>query len=572
MTKDLVLFAGLSLLFLLTLLVALSAILRFFDSAPYTEITVVSFVVSYVAAYFILRPKESTLFLGVALTIAVVFVACSICTYLYDRSFDGGSYHKEAVFALANGWNPLNGSVGAWQKEHEVFGTQGVLWIDHYAQGVYSIAACLYAISGSFEAGKSYTLIAMVMAGLICSWYLKEKRFSTRQSVVIALVLAVNPITIPQFTAFYNDALLMMELLVLLVGLFMLADEDAKRFRMLGFAFVGCAFILCAETKFTGFAYAGIFSLAFYILFLIRAIRRTTGFTWKFVGGTSLFFAVTILSSVLVVGYSPYVLNVLDHGHIFYPLFGEGAADIVTSNSPASFADASNIEKLFYSFFSQSDNILADSGREPSLKIPLTVSMGELRSYGAFDMRIGGFGVLYSAILIIQILAIVVLFPGLWKRSRTDASSVLCFLIPMLFLMFFLGESWWARYSSYSYFTNGIALALLFRAWTESRERVRRRIFKWISVAFTTLIIVNSGIFLIHTGHIFLESLTVHKQLAYLEQAARSGQSIEVACTKYPGDVYALETRNIPFEFVGWKDDTFEADGAVNQLYYRIVS
>lgn len=37
-----------------------------------------------------------------------------------------------------------------------------------------------------------------------------------------------------------------------------------------------------------------------------------------------------------------------------------------------------------------------------------------------------------------------------------------CFYIPMLGLVFLLGESWWARYSSYTYFTTVFVVSFLF--------------------------------------------------------------------------------------------------------------
>lgn len=569
--KDIAIFTGLTLLFSVTLLMVLCSLLRFIDTLNPSVVAVASLILSYAGAYAVLRPKRATFFLGIAVALAIVLVSCLVCSFFYDRSFDGGSYHKEAVFALANGWNPLRESVESWQLEHESFGNYGVLWIDHYAQGAWSVAACLYKLFGCFEAGKGYTLIAMAMAGLIWAWYLRRKRFSNGQCLAITIVLVVNPITVPQFATFYNDALLMMELLTLLAGLFMLADEDADDYRQLGFIITGCAFVMCAETKFTGFAYAGVFSLAFYVLFVIRAIKYKHRFDWRFLGKTSAFFALIIAFSFFVVGYSPYVTNLIDHGNPFYPLFGKGSVDIITNNSPTVFADASNLEKLFLSFFSQSDNILPDSSREPVLKIPLTVSLNEFRSYGAFDLRIGGFGVLYSAILLIQIVVIIVLLPKLWHRSKSDAASILCFLIPALLLMVFLGESWWARYSAYSYFANGIALALIFCERNHVRNPKKRRPLKAVSIGFFLLLVINTSFFLINTGHAFIRSLEIHDQVDQVEQAIADGHRIEIAYTKYPGDVYALETRNIPFEFRGEKDGSFEADGAINCLYYRII-
>lgn len=163
------------------------------------------------------------------------------------------------------------------------------------------------------------------------------------------------------------------------------------------------------------------------------------------------FFAMVIASSVLVFGFSSYVLNFLEHGHPLHPLFGEDAKDIMTGNSPASFASSGNLRKLPLGFFSQSSNISAASGNEPALKIPINVTPQELKSLRISDLRIGGFGVLYSGILILQTAIIAVALPMQRKMRPFLFQVCLCYLIPTIALMLFLGESWWARYCSYFY-------------------------------------------------------------------------------------------------------------------------
>ena len=88
---------------------------------------------------------------------------------------------------------------------------------------------------------------------------ISPRRISVGKCIILALVATVNPITVAQFLTFYNDAFLMLELLVLLLGLTMLVDVQQTRLRPVAFTLIACAFLLCTETKFTGLAYAGVF-------------------------------------------------------------------------------------------------------------------------------------------------------------------------------------------------------------------------------------------------------------------------------------------------------------------------
>lgn len=561
---------GLSSTLFLTFLVAFTALGFAIGISPSIPTTVVSAIFACIVTILLPRCHWLSALAGLLVSAALVFAACAVCSSFYDFSYDGNAIHKLAVSALRGGWIPIEGSSSIWQEANEVFGEHCSIWIDHYPQGTWEIAANLYACTGSIETGKAYTLIAAFGAAMLLVAYLRTRRISVGKCIILALVATVNPITVAQFLTFYNDAFLMLELLVLLLGLTMLVDVQQTRLRPVAFTLIACAFLLCTETKFTGLAYAGVFSLSFYIYLLAKTLRRREGFTASFLLGVSAFFAILISSSVLVFGFSSYVMNFLEHGHPLYPLFGENAEDIMTSNSPASFADSSNPRKLLLSFFSQSGNILAASGAEPVLKLPFSFTPEELGSLHACDLRIGGFGVLYSGILILQLAIIAILLPKQRKTRPFLFQTALCYLIPTIALMAFLGESWWARYCAYFYFTSCLALLLLLLpGGTDSSAS--QIVQKALSVLFILLLAANTAFFALYNTKVIVEkTASENKHIAKLEKAARSGKRIVLGYKTEPGAVYALTDRDIPFEFIGPVPEDFKKDGKFNRLYYKL--
>lgn len=561
---------GLSCNFFLTFIVVLSSLGFIAGLSPSVFTIIASALATSISALLLLRRSHSSALVGLLASAVLIVSACVICSCVYDFSYDGNAIHKLAVSALRGGWIPLQGSSSGWQETHEVFGAHCSIWIDHYPQGTWEIASSLYACTGNIETGKAYTLIAAFGAGALLGAYLHMRGLSVGKSLLVAAIAAVNPITVAQFLTFYNDAFLMLELLALLVGLTMLVDWSNTQLRPIGFSIVASAFLLCTETKFTGLAYAGVFSFSFYIYTFAKTIRRRCTFTPSFLIGMSIFFAIIIASSILVFGFGSYVMNFLEHGHPLYPLFGEGAEDIMTSNSPASFADSGNLRKLLFGFFSHSGNILAASGDEPVLKLPFSVTPQELKNLSVPDLRMGGFGVFYSGILILQSAIIVVLLPMQHKSRPFLFQTSLCYLIPTAALTLFLGESWWARYCSYFYFTSCLALLLLLLP-CPHKPPALEVVRKILCTLFALILAVNTVLFFFFNTRVAIDkTASENTQIAKLEHAVRNGDAITLAYKTEPGAIYALTDRGIPFEFLGPITEDFEADGKFNRLYYKI--
>ena len=137
-------------------------------------------------------------------------------------------------------------------------------------------------------------------------------------------------------------------------------DEKIKYFSLFGLI------VFCVNIKFTGLAYAGVFCLLFYIIWIIYSIINKD-FTTAFIKNT-VFYIITCVIAIVLVGFSTYVTNTMDHGHPFYPLAGEGKKDIMTGNQPTAFNNINGVQRLMISIFSKTENIAGD--KLPDLKFP----------------------------------------------------------------------------------------------------------------------------------------------------------------------------------------------------------
>ncbi|MCD8317280.1 MAG: hypothetical protein LUB61_07780, partial [Eggerthellaceae bacterium] len=262
--------------------------------------------------------------IAVLLTILIAILCLIIAGLFVDTSYDGNSYHKLAIAALADGWNPLYQSITEWPRYDELYfiDTRVDLWVNHYAQGLWQLSASLYDLTGTMEMSKAYTLFSMWGAGAVLFGYLGRKGVRVFPSILIALLLVVNPITLVQLTTFYCDAYLMMSLAALIVGLIMLADTAEGKRRAIILVLIVSAFACCAGTKYTGLAYAGVIIIAFCVVYVIRCAMHAQGFSVKNLIVIAIDFLCMLIFVVSIANYASYVQNFLDYGNPFYPLFG----------------------------------------------------------------------------------------------------------------------------------------------------------------------------------------------------------------------------------------------------------
>lgn len=378
----------------------------------------------------------------------LILAALVITGLLHDTSIDGQHYHFQAIYALAEGWNPVHGNAAP-----AVIGDPITLWAVHYPRAGWDFAALLMAAGLPLAMGKALNLMALFAGAALVAGALSRLGYSWLFAALLAAVAVLNPIVLSQLFTAMNDGLVGLCILIFTVSLVMWARYQDRLALAAGLA----AMILALNLKFSAipmfvilcaFACAGIF--------FTRGLRPALG-----VAATLLASAVM---AIMVLGWSPYMQNLLDHGHVFHPIMGENAVDIMSgegpalNNTPEVLESMLATERFFYSLFSETHSGYADT---PQLKPPFSISSQELRAAGGVDVRLSGFGPFFSGIFLLAIAAAAALIARPRWRNNT-ALWLLLVSTGMMFSVIVMPQNWWARYVPQFWFVPvGIAAAAL---------------------------------------------------------------------------------------------------------------
>lgn len=376
------------------------------------------FLASMIIAAFISSAVSRKISVWIFIPILLVGISLLQASIYPDQSWDGLAYHQKAAWYLMHGGNLL------------FDGDAGNFWIAFYPKSTWYFAGEAALQFGSLAYGSSYQLMIGFATYAYIIYFFEKNGYSLAAGHVFALLSLLSPIFIAQSFSYYVDAT--MGFLALLMMLSSLEFGDTRR----GFdaAVLVLASVIIVNIKFSGFIYVG-------VCFLALGLRSLPSV--KNTAVTCATFVIFLVVGVGLVGANPYVKNMASGKHIFYPLFGEDKKDIITFAQPPSFNGMGRFEKLFNSTFSQSENINEASGKNPQLKMPGFINPQELTQLSFEDLRISGFGPLYSLALLMAIAFII-------YRRGIDRNCLI--LIGMIALSTILNpEAWWARYAPHLY-------------------------------------------------------------------------------------------------------------------------
>jgi hypothetical protein len=380
----------------------------------------------------------------VSLLFAVLlFLSFWINAYLLDVSFDGNWYQKEAIIQMAKGWNPYHSP----PIDPARVPSAGQ-WINYYGKATWLFGSLVYDTFKKIELGKAYNLI-LILAVYFMSVSCLQTHLKTRKNLswIIALVCALSPVVNYQIFTYFVDG--QMASLVSCVFLFMfLAFTTNSKLAYIGLI---CSSVLMIDTKATGLVY-GVVTLgaATFLSFLYK--REIFGNILK----TS--FVIGIVS--LVVGFNPYITSLQRYGSPIYP-FSSGYSfsgmtppgALIYEHLPEKYKPMNRFEKLGHSLFSASG-----FAEEPHLKIPFVIEKGEAGRFWNNDFRYGGFGPLFSGILILSLCVFIFLLRTLRFK---EAAILIYFPVGVILLTTLLNpEACWARYAPQLYLLGPYALIL----------------------------------------------------------------------------------------------------------------
>jgi len=343
----------------------------------------------------------------------------------YDVGFDSLAYHQEMIIRLANGWNPY--SLDAKEPSQGFFKSHAYTASKSGA----ICAASLYKITGNIEYGKSFNFLLIFASFFIAlSALLSLAGISGGSSMLVAFMLAFNPVSVYQSLSLYVDG----QLSSLMVCLFALSAQIIIRVSFFQIIFAGVAMMIAVNTKLTGVVYS--FAVASVLsAYLLFKERFSTFFS------ASVIFLFSAIIGIFLIGFNPYVTNHVHNGHIFYPFFCKDAEPVV-NHAPPILTGKSQPEKLFVSVFSETENYYVGRNDFYTFKFPFFVSAHELTCFTNPDTRIGGFGPLFGAMVM---MSLIMLAWGAFKDRKASLATS-GFMLWVLLSAVIITEPWWARF------------------------------------------------------------------------------------------------------------------------------
>ena len=306
----------------------------------------------------------------------------------YDVSWDGQVYHQQAVLALAEGWNPL------WQPPLSVAARADNIWINHYPKAAWIGQAILFRASGSLEAAKGLQLLPLAAAALLVFAALRARGLRRRTAGFLTALIAGNPVVLAQIFSFYSDGMGAS----LTTALLALVWHWRRRPDPWLLVALAASIVVIVNLKFTGLVYGVLLCGGLLVhTYLWRGNARCARCARARVRALAAVIVGAFAVATLVLGFDPYVTNLLRKGHPFYPLMGQGAVDIINIQLAPEFHALTRPTRLLVSLFARAD----EHNVAPVLKWPFALGRDELRALGYPDLRIGGFGPFFGLVVLV---------------------------------------------------------------------------------------------------------------------------------------------------------------------------
>jgi hypothetical protein len=485
--------------------------------------------VALVAAWWFARRVGLTSRHGIAaavVTAAVIAGGLALAATFVDLTWDGQWYHQTAVYKMAAGWNPLRDPLHA-------FGRSWDLWVLHYAKGPWYVALTLFAATGNIEVAKAASAITPAIALLVVLAAALDLGLKRRSAILVALLTALNPVTTCAIVTHQVDGIL-----VSLMACTVAAGISVlRRPQWLPALVVFVSAALCVNTKFTGLVYLCFFFLAGGVYCLWR--RRDLVVRYGTLVGAAL------IVGTVVLGFNPYVTNTVNRGHPFYPVQGSaeypsladrGKDPIELYETPRNMMGRSRVLRLAYGVFGKPGTAPYVT-KDAEFMWPFATTSRDFELYYFHDVRIGGFGPLFSGALL---LAVALTVAGCARRAL-PCGVVLLVGGAILMSLLVSTHTWWARYGPHLWWLPIVPVGAAFRV--DGKSWLKR------AAAVIALLLLIDTLLLsaVHVRWEWRSTQALRQQLADLRQAGR--MTVNLAYFDVPV-AERFRTAGVPFDSV----------------------
>ena len=415
--------------------------LSFIGFIFHLSITSIFLIIGLISAYFSLflqRKNYFSLIKTIIIFTAILIITYYIASHTIDYSWDGRTYHQLGIILLNEGWNPIFDNLTNFVNIHNYPPVEHLIWVENYTKFAEIIGANVYALTNNLEAGKIINWLSAFTVFFYAN-YTFDNISSLKPNgggyktkiinIIFSLLLSACPIVISQIYTFYVDGNLYCYFILILLALINteIAKDNIKKNL---FIFVFSTVILI-NIKLVGILYIFIILLVY---FAYKKMKPSKSF---------LVSTLIILLLGLLSGINPYFTNIAQGRNPIYPLAGKGKIDILTHNMPKEFKNKLMPYKLIISTFSTVKNHNYETKSKIKLKCPLTFRQSELYNLKFTDVRLCGFGIFWSGILILALIQLLLI------KNQNNEEKKIMWLITAIICLSVLSnpECWWARYA-----------------------------------------------------------------------------------------------------------------------------
>jgi len=371
--------------------------------------------------------------------------AHTISWRFFDVSHDGLAYHQHATARIAYGFNPVHDGYmylmepTSWRNN----------WSDaatYFPKLTWYFAATVYSALGDIELGKAFHLVLLFAALFFVLHQTREEHVMKR---LLWVLTCLNPIAFIQLTGFLVDsALASLSIIALHYAVLHFSGRHISRYTHV-MGILSLAMLFCI--KHTGIAFGGIIIICICLQRLFaeyRTLKKPLLGAFASTVRLGLWIGIPLLLLVSVLGFSPYLINLHEGRHIFYPVMGaSGETNVNNLNSSLHsleriastvYPDAHNrVTRLLTSIASYPSYIFLAGAAPAELKNPLWASRYEWIMYrNAPEFSSGGMGPLFFLLLLTSFLFCIFV--------RKDENAWLIFTLCLMLLIH--PHSWLLRY------------------------------------------------------------------------------------------------------------------------------
>ncbi len=424
-----------------------------------------------------------------------------LASYFYDYFWDSMGYHSHIIGEMANGWNPIyDGDIKDGDRYNDA------IWCNYYTKGYELIAACFVVVSGNLQAGKCVNfmlLLACFLSVYNCfSAFFQQYRKGI--SLIMTVIVVLNPVVINQILTFYIDWLLYVVLLIGICNIYMYSKtKDRQSLLNIGLL---CLFVPTIKINIAFYFYI---LIIFSILIYARSLFKD--------GALIATIAICSLIGFTVLGCCTYVRNVIEKGSPFYPLVDRlgNNVDIMTINTPSEYIGKSRLYTINHSLIHNPKNDIMQK-YENTIIIPHKKNI----NHSVYpDTRIGGFGILFFESTVLLALSLISFFLKKHEYSE-NLIKMLLFLGSIYLCLYLLPSGWWARYNCYFYLFPCVIILFL----------VKKANKGWLLNTAIFMLIIDSGLSI--CGSILFSYISRQKTEAVVKMLSGLS-SVKVSTSNY---------------------------------------